>query len=98
MLKDLTALFAPQNRRLIKLTTVARDEQELLLERFSGTESLSELFSFELSMISRDAGLELKSQIGQPAQLAIELATGESRFINGYISTFSLEGSDGGLA
>lgn len=84
MLKDLTALFAPQNRRLIKLTTVARDEQELLLERFSGTESLSELFSFELSMISRDAGLELKSQIGQPAQLAIELATGESRFINGY--------------
>lgn len=98
MLKDLTALFAPQNRRLIKLTTVARDEQELLLERFSGTESLSELFSFELSMISRDAGLELKSQIGQPAQLAIELATGESRFINGYISAFSLEGSDGGLA
>ncbi|RMN62544.1 Rhs element Vgr protein, partial [Pseudomonas amygdali pv. hibisci] len=55
MLKDLTALFAPQNRRLIKLTTVARDDQELLLESFSGTESLSELFSFELSMISRDA-------------------------------------------
>ncbi|QED83901.1 type VI secretion system tip protein VgrG [Pseudomonas amygdali] len=98
MLKDLTALFAPQNRRLIKLTTVARDDQELLLESFSGTESLSELFSFELSMISRDASLELKSQIGQPAQLAIELATGESRYINGYISAFSLEGSDGGLA
>ncbi|CZT30528.1 effector protein Tle3 domain-containing protein [Pseudomonas cerasi] len=37
MLKDLTALFAPQNRRLIKLTTVARDEQELLLEsRYPG--------------------------------------------------------------
>ncbi|KPZ07659.1 putative type VI secretion system effector, VgrG family [Pseudomonas tremae] len=98
MLKDLTALFAPQNRRLIKLTTVARNEQELLLEKFTGTEGLSELFSFELSMISRDAGLQLKSQIGQPAQLAIELATGEARYINGYISTFSLQGSDGGLA
>ncbi|KPY05507.1 Rhs element Vgr protein [Pseudomonas coronafaciens pv. oryzae] len=98
MLKDLTALFAPQNRRLIKLTTVARNEQELLLEKFTGTEGLSELFSFELSMISRDAGLQLKSQIGQPAQLAIELATGEARYINGYISTFSLQSSDGGLA
>ncbi|RMN40979.1 Rhs element Vgr protein, partial [Pseudomonas syringae pv. apii] len=62
MLKDLTAVFAPQNRRLIKLSTVARDEQELLLEKFTGTEGLSELFSFELSMISRDAGIELKSQ------------------------------------
>ncbi|NAT63145.1 type VI secretion system tip protein VgrG, partial [Pseudomonas syringae pv. actinidifoliorum] len=98
MLKDLTAVFAPQNRRLIKLSTVARDGQELLLEKFTGTESLSELFSFELSMISRDAGIELKSQIGQPAQLAIELATGEARYINGYISAFSLQGSDGGLA
>ncbi|MBI6848787.1 type VI secretion system tip protein VgrG, partial [Pseudomonas syringae] len=98
MLKDLAAVFAPQNRRLIKLSTVARDEQELLLEKFTGTEGLSELFSFELSMISRDAGIELKSQIGQPAQLAIELATGEARYINGYISAFSLQGSDGGLA
>ncbi|RMN42460.1 Rhs element Vgr protein, partial [Pseudomonas syringae pv. apii] len=62
MLKDLAAVFAPQNRRLIKLSTVARDEQELLLEKFTGTEGLSELFSFELSMISRDAGIELKSQ------------------------------------
>ncbi|MEE3935384.1 type VI secretion system tip protein TssI/VgrG [Pseudomonas viridiflava] len=98
MLKDLTGVFAPQNRRLIKLTTVARDEQELLLEEFSGTEGLSELFSFELSMISRDAGLELKSQMGQPAQLEIELATGEVRHIHGYISEFGLQGSDGGIA
>lgn len=41
MLKDLAAVFAPQKRRLIKLSTVARDEQELLLEKFTGTEGLS---------------------------------------------------------
>jgi uncharacterized protein involved in type VI secretion and phage assembly len=71
---ELTSLFAPQNRRLITLTTPAKGEHELLLEQFSGTEGLSTLFSFELSLISQDARLELKSLIGQPALLAIELA------------------------
>ncbi len=35
---DLTKIFAPQNRRLIKLTTPFRDDQTLLLEHFSGHE------------------------------------------------------------
>jgi type VI secretion system secreted protein VgrG len=95
---DLNQLFSPQNRRLIKLTTQASDEQELLLESFAGTEKLSSLFSFELSLLSRDARLEIKSLIGQPAQLEIELATGEPRYIHGYISRFSLQDSDSGLA
>ncbi|MEX5687868.1 type VI secretion system Vgr family protein [Pseudomonas silesiensis] len=98
MLMELTPLFAPQNRRLIKLTTPAIGQQALLLERFCGTEGLSTLFSFELSLISQDARLELKSLIGQPALLEIELATGGARFIHGYINRFSLQGSDGGLA
>jgi uncharacterized protein involved in type VI secretion and phage assembly len=36
---------------------------------------VSTLFSFELSLISQDARLDLKSLIGQPARLDIELAT-----------------------
>ncbi|WP_339541483.1 type VI secretion system Vgr family protein, partial [Pseudomonas sp. RA_15y_Pfl1_P12] len=95
---DSSRLFSAQNRRLIKLTTPAINEQELLLESFSGTEALSTLFSFELSLLSQDARLELKSLIGQPAQLEIELATGELRYIHGFISRFSLQDSDNGLA
>lgn len=95
---DLAAIFAPRNRRLFNLTTATSDEQALLLEHFSGTEKVSTLFSFELSLISRDAGLELKSLIGKPALLEIELGSGESRFIHGYITRFSLLKSDGGLA
>ena len=95
---DLAAIFAPRNRRLFNLTTATSDEQALLLEHFSGTEKVSTLFSFELSLISRDAGLELKSLIGKPALLEIELGNGESRFIHGYITRFSLLKSDGGLA
>jgi type VI secretion system secreted protein VgrG len=98
MLMELTKMFAPQNRRLIKFTSPSKDQQELLLEQFSGTESLSTLFSFELSLVSQDAQLELKTLIGQPALLDIELATGGARYIHGYISRFSLQKSDGGLA
>ncbi|MDZ3990758.1 type VI secretion system Vgr family protein [Pseudomonas sp. Teo4] len=93
-----TKIFAPQNRRLIKLTTPIRDDQALLLEHFSGNEGLSRLFSFELSLISQDARLELKSLIGQPACLDIELADGGVRHIHGLITRFNLLGSDGGLA
>ncbi|MEW5700582.1 contractile injection system protein, VgrG/Pvc8 family, partial [Pseudomonas synxantha] len=95
---DPSSLFSVQNRRLIKLTTPAINEQELLLESFSGSEALSALFSFELTLLSQDARLELKSLIGQPAQLEIELATGEPRYIHGFISRFSLQDSDNGLA
>ena len=95
---ELTKNISPQNRRLIKFTSPIENQQELLLERFSGVEGLSILFSFELSLISQDARLELKSLMGQPALLDIELATDGARYIHGYISRFSLQKSDGGLA
>ncbi|AZE97715.1 VgrG protein [Pseudomonas orientalis] len=95
---DPSTLFSAQNRRLIKLHTPLTGEQELLLERFSGTEGLSQLFSFELTLLSQDARLELKSLIGQQAELEIELASGEPRFISGYINRFSLQDSNNGLA
>ncbi|MBH2079877.1 MAG: type VI secretion system tip protein VgrG, partial [Pseudomonadales bacterium] len=69
---ELTKIFSPQNRRLIRFTSANKGEQELLLEQLSGTEGLSTLFSFELSLISQDARLELKSLIGQPALLDVE--------------------------
>jgi type VI secretion system secreted protein VgrG len=98
LLMELTKIFSPQNRRLITFTSPIENPQELLLERFSGSEGMSTLFSFELALISQDARLELKSLMGQPALLDIELSTGEARYIHGYISRFSLQKSDGGLA
>lgn len=95
---NLTQVFAPQNRRLIKFVTGVNEEQTLLLEHFSGTEALSTLFSFELSLICQNARLELKSLIGQPAHLEIELADGGARYIHGHITHFNLLGSDGGVA
>ncbi|MBP1128003.1 MULTISPECIES: contractile injection system protein, VgrG/Pvc8 family [Pseudomonas] len=81
---NLTQVFATQNRRLIKLITAVNEEQTLLLEHFSGSEALSTLFSFELSLICQDVRRELKSLIGQPAHLEIELADGGVRYIHGH--------------
>jgi len=98
MLMDLAALFTPQNRRLVRLTTPLQGQQELLPEQLMGTEGLSQLFEFNLALISQDAGIELKRLIGQPALLQIELAEGGTRPVHGYITCFSSNGSDGGLA
>ncbi|UBM24118.1 type VI secretion system tip protein VgrG [Pseudomonas sp. p1(2021b)] len=98
MQMDLERVFSPQHRRLIKLTTPLDGEQALLLERFSGNEGLCTLSGFELWLLSQDACIELKSLIGQPAKLEIELVGGGTRYIHGHITAFSLQGSDGGLA
>lgn len=94
---DLESIFAPQNHRLIKLTTPTLELQELLLENFNGTEGLSLLFNFTLSMLSQDPALELKTLIGKPACLEIELADGGARHVHGYITQFGNSGSQGNL-
>lgn len=98
MSMDLTELFSPQHQRLIKIRTVLNGTQELLLDSFSGREALSELFSFELKLLAQDAHIELKSLIATPAQLHIALVDGDVRHLDGLITRFTLEGSDGGLA
>ncbi len=97
MLTDLISLLSPQNRRLFKFNTFAQNnEEDLLLEHFSGSEGLSRLYQFDLALLSQRSDVKLKSLIGRPATVEIELADGTSRYINGYINRFSTQGSDGG--
>ncbi|MEE4959308.1 type VI secretion system tip protein TssI/VgrG [Pseudomonas alliivorans] len=95
---DLSSLLTPQNRRLFKLTMALSGGQELLLESFVGQEGLSTDFGFQLELISEDPSVKLKSAIGQPATIEIELATGGSRYINGHVLSFGNNGSDGGMS
>ncbi len=95
---DSSSLFTTQHRRLIKLILPSISDQELLLESFSGIEAMSKLFSFELTLLCQNAQLELKSLIGKPVYLEIELASGEPRIIHGYINRFSLKDGDNGIA
>ncbi|QKZ02401.1 type VI secretion system tip protein TssI/VgrG [Pseudomonas eucalypticola] len=97
MSMDLSALFTAQNQRLFKITLPLKGGQELLLESFGGYEALSGDFAFELQLISESADVELKTAIGQPTLIEIELSTGGSRYIHGHIISFANKGSDGGM-
>lgn len=95
---DISSLLTAQNRRLFTLSLATNSSQELLLESFAGFEGLSSDFGFELALISNDARVKLKSALGQSATIAVELATGGSRHINGHVFRFGSNGSDGGLS
>lgn len=96
---ELQSFMGSQNRRLFKLLGLdASGEEELLLEHFSGSESLSKLYELDLALLSRRPDFKLKSFIGRAATVEIELADGSVRNINGYVSRFSTQGSDGGLS
>jgi type VI secretion system secreted protein VgrG len=62
----------------------------LLLRHFSGTESLSQLFLFELDMLA-DSTTEIAFDqvLGQNVTVAITLPDSSTRFLNGIVSRFS---------
>lgn len=57
---------------------------------------MSKLYEFDLALLSHQSDVKLKSLIGSPATVEIELADGSYRHVNGYINRFSTQGSDGG--
>ncbi|SEL70177.1 type VI secretion system secreted protein VgrG [Pseudomonas agarici] len=98
MQKDFARQCSAQHKRLIKLTVDVELRSELLVESFTGTEAICEPFSFELSLLSQDNHLELKTLIGRPALLEIELFDGDRRLIHGHISRFAHVDHDAGAA
>ncbi len=60
---------------------------------FSGTEGISELFTFSLSLASDDGEIDIDALVGQPAAITIFHENGE-RYIHGIISRFE-QGSEG---
>ncbi|MEE4078629.1 type VI secretion system tip protein TssI/VgrG [Pseudomonas viridiflava] len=95
---DLAWISSPQNRRLFKLRPLKETKHELLLESFKGEERLSSAYSFELLLLCEDAGLKLKSMLGQHLVIEIELADSSTRHTAGYVTRFASVGSDGGIA
>jgi type VI secretion system secreted protein VgrG len=88
-----------QDRRLIKLDIDLGDDydHDLLLDSFTGTEAVSEGFSFELSLLSRDPYLALKAPLYKKAQLRIQINDHQERIVDGYITRFAHVKNDGGL-
>jgi type VI secretion system secreted protein VgrG len=75
------------------------DESQLLFRSMRGTEGLSQLFEFEVDLLSPDAGIDLKSMLGKPLALEIQTAVaGSPRFLNGQVVRFAAVGREGGTS
>ncbi|QOY62256.1 type VI secretion system tip protein VgrG [Lysobacter sp. H21R4] len=84
-----------QHQRLIELDTALPDA--LVVERFQGTESVCDDFSFTVDCLSTDAYLDARALLGQPMALHLRLANGGLRHWHGHCTRVMPLGSDGGL-
>ena len=82
-----------QDQRILSFKTPL-GENHLMLTRFKGREAISELFSFEIDLISENHTISFNDVIGQNATISILLSDGSERHINGIISRLS-QGSGG---
>ena len=77
-----------QENRLIGIETPL-EQDVLLLRELSGTERVSRLFSYRLTLLSENHRIAFTDIIGQNVTLSINLNSGEKRFINGIVASFS---------
>ncbi|WP_051293441.1 type VI secretion system Vgr family protein [Pseudoduganella violaceinigra] len=88
-----------QDTRLLRFTT-PQGAAQLLVECVRGEEAIGKPFAFDVSTLSSDADIPLKSLLGQPALLELLTAAGPFalRPFHGHITAIELSGSNGGLA
>ena len=84
------APYTQQYRHLRISTELGEDA--LLLSAMHGNEGISQLFSYELSLISERQEIAFDRIVGTGVTVSLDLSSGERRFFNGIVSSFS-EGS-----
>jgi type VI secretion system secreted protein VgrG len=84
------ATTTKQGERLLSLTTPL-GEDVLLLEGFSGSESLSRLFTYQLDLLSEDEGIKPADIVGKNITWHVDYQgpSGKPRYFNGYVSKFT---------
>jgi len=80
-------LFTQENRFLYVETPLGKDK--LLLRSFAGTEGISQLFHFDLDLLSEDNAVNLDQIVGQNVTFSMLQADNKTeRFFNGFVSRF----------
>jgi type VI secretion system secreted protein VgrG len=92
------AKYSQAGRMLAVSTPLGTDV--LLLRQFTGTESLSRLFRFELDMLAQSAtDIAFDQILGQSVTVTVNLPDGSPRYFNGIVNKFSqghqVPGSEG---
>src|SRR5271169_203809 len=84
--------YTQTNRRIAISTPLGKDV--LLLRGLTGTEAISQLFHFDLDLLSESDSIKFSDVVGKNVTLRIFDAKGAERQWNGFISRFS-QGSQG---
>lgn len=96
-MRDLLTSFT-QETRLLRLTTPL-GANALVVECLRGEEGVGLCYTLNVTALSSDAAIPLKSLLGQPALLALETAPGGApRYFHGHVTNVGMLGADGGLA
>jgi type VI secretion system secreted protein VgrG len=98
---DLQALLeAHQHTRLLRLSFPRNDgpQATLMVNRFEGTEYLSRDFEFKVELLSDDSRIELERMHGKLLCISLVLTDGSLRPFTGYVTSFKLVKTDGGVA
>jgi type VI secretion system secreted protein VgrG len=87
-----------QETRFLRLATPL-GANRLVPECLRGEEAISRPYTLQVTALSTDAGISLKSLLGQPVLLQLMTATaGELRPFHGHVTAAAVLGADGGLA
>jgi type VI secretion system secreted protein VgrG len=76
-----------ETHRISITTPLGKDV--LLLRGFSGSEAVSQLFHFDLDLLSEDDSVKFEDVVGKNVTLHVNTAEGGKRHFNGFVSGFS---------
>src|ERR1051326_577159 len=82
-----------QEGRIIAVQTPLGDNV-LLLQKLTGIEAISRLFTFHLDLLSENPAISFNDIVGRHATITIHLASGKNRYVNGMVSRFIQSGRD----
>jgi len=86
-----------QETRIIAVQTPLGGDV-LLLQKLSGAEGISRLFTFHLDLLSENSSISFSDIVGQRVTITIHAANGHDRYVNGFISRFIQTGKDNRFA
>ncbi len=84
--------YTQENRFIRIKTPLGKDV--LLLQGFTGHEGISQLFRWDLDLLSEEPAISYDKIVGQNVTITVVLADDSERYINGFVSRFSQGGSD----
>lgn len=87
-------MAATQKNRSVQIATPLGDDA-LLFYRMSGSAQLSQLFEFEVDLLSENETIKPESLLGENVTIGLTLPDDKIRYFNGYVARFGQYGSLG---